>query len=258
LPTPKRAAASDEAASTRDKLLDVAEQLFIQHGFDAVSLRQITDAAKANIAAVNYHFGSKDGLIEAVIERQFRPLLNARAERLQLLEPQLVAGDRTQLPVLLESYLDPLLDQVFASPARGHAIYAIEHQLRVDDGPGWLRKVSPYLEYMRRLTAALTKVLQPMRSDLVAWKLQVMVGSLTHILTMPEFVAEASEGQCRIDDKAGLRDMLLTMFVDLFDAPLRRPSTAKRAGVGGAKPKAAPARAARPGGTTSPRRRSGR
>jgi AcrR family transcriptional regulator len=56
-------------ADTRTRILDAAEQLFVSHGLDATTLRMITAAAQANLAAVNYHFGSKEALIEAV----FRP-----------------------------------------------------------------------------------------------------------------------------------------------------------------------------------------
>ena len=58
------------AGNTKDRILDVAETLFADNGFAATSLRDITREAGVNIAAVNYHFGSKDGLLGAVLERR--------------------------------------------------------------------------------------------------------------------------------------------------------------------------------------------
>ena len=55
---------------TRTRILDAAEELFMQHGFEATSMRLLTAKAGVNLAAVNYHFGSKDALIEALFRRR--------------------------------------------------------------------------------------------------------------------------------------------------------------------------------------------
>jgi len=70
-------------APTRERLLDAAERLVGEHGFATTSLRAITEAAGANVAAVNYHFGSKDGLLRAVVARAMEAV---NAERLRLLK----------------------------------------------------------------------------------------------------------------------------------------------------------------------------
>ena len=62
---------------TKSRILDAAEELFISGGFDSLSMRQITSAAGVNLAAVNYHFGSKDALIQSVLARKLDPLLPA-------------------------------------------------------------------------------------------------------------------------------------------------------------------------------------
>src|ERR1043166_6329556 len=69
--------------ATRESLLDAAEALFTEHGIQAASLRAITQKAGANLAAVHYHFGSKEGLVKAVFSRRLKPL---NQERLRLLE----------------------------------------------------------------------------------------------------------------------------------------------------------------------------
>lgn len=60
--------------STKQRILEAAEDLFARHGFTGTSLRQVTSAAKVNLAAVNYHFGSKDHLIEEVLRRRLDEL----------------------------------------------------------------------------------------------------------------------------------------------------------------------------------------
>ena len=76
-------------ADTKTRILDAAEALFISGGFDALSMRQITAAAQVNLAAVNYHFGSKDALIQAVLSRQLDTLHEARIAMLNKLESTL-------------------------------------------------------------------------------------------------------------------------------------------------------------------------
>jgi AcrR family transcriptional regulator len=73
-------AATSEILNTKDRIMDEAEKLFAELGFKATSMRAITQAADVNLAAVNYHFGSKDKLIEEVIVRKLR-LINAERWR---------------------------------------------------------------------------------------------------------------------------------------------------------------------------------
>ena len=70
-------------------ILDAAEVLFIQGGFESMSMRQITGAAGVNLAAVNYHFGSKDALIQAVLSRRLDPLNDQRVQMLDAFEREL-------------------------------------------------------------------------------------------------------------------------------------------------------------------------
>src|SRR3989440_11861442 len=71
---------------TRIRILDAAEELFMQHGFEGTSMRLLTTKAGVNLAAVNYHFGSKDALIEAVFRRRLDPMNAARIAALDELE----------------------------------------------------------------------------------------------------------------------------------------------------------------------------
>src|SRR3954471_13629244 len=73
-------------AGTKSRILDAAEQLFMEHGFEATSLRQLTSAAGVNLAAVNYHFGSKEELFQAVLTRRLDPMNQERIELLEALE----------------------------------------------------------------------------------------------------------------------------------------------------------------------------
>ena len=91
---------------TKNDLLEAAEKLFAEHGFARSSLRAITREAGANLASVNYHFGSKEGLVRAVFARRLEPL---NQERLALLDRCLesAAGDPDLVAVLPRSSQSP-------------------------------------------------------------------------------------------------------------------------------------------------------
>ena len=72
--------------ATKRRILDAAETLFMEHGFEATSLRAITTAAEVNLAAANYHFGSKEELFQAVLTRRLDPMNEARLELLTRFE----------------------------------------------------------------------------------------------------------------------------------------------------------------------------
>lgn len=77
-----------KAAKTSEQILRAAEKLFSEKGFEATSLREITQRADVNLASVNYHFGSKKGLIQAVVERYQRVFMPALSAELKQLEAQ--------------------------------------------------------------------------------------------------------------------------------------------------------------------------
>jgi AcrR family transcriptional regulator len=98
--------ADDSTSATRDLLLDAAERLFARDGFDAASLRAITREAGTNLAAVHYHFGSKEGLARAVFARRVGPLND---ERLRLLEVLQARSTAPALEELIVAFVAPAL-----------------------------------------------------------------------------------------------------------------------------------------------------
>ena len=75
---------------TKNRILAAAEALFMEHGFEATSLRAITTAAGVNLAAVNYHFGSKEELFQSVLSRRLDPMNQERVDLLTRLEHEAV------------------------------------------------------------------------------------------------------------------------------------------------------------------------
>src|SRR3954452_23588526 len=90
--------------ATRDRLLDAAERLFAEHGYQATTMRGLTAEADANIASVNYHFGCKQSLLEAVVRGALAPVVAERRRRVQAL------GDDPEVEDIVDAIVGPLLD----------------------------------------------------------------------------------------------------------------------------------------------------
>src|SRR5262245_38883527 len=81
-------------AATRERIVAAAERLFAEHGVAGTSVRAITEQAQVNVAAVNYHFGTKENLVRAVIARRLSGLEAARAEALDVVEARAASENR--------------------------------------------------------------------------------------------------------------------------------------------------------------------
>ncbi|MEA3466118.1 MAG: TetR/AcrR family transcriptional regulator [Thermodesulfobacteriota bacterium] len=96
--------------ATQERILDTAEHLFAEHGIHATTLRTITGAAKVNLAAVNYHFGTKEQLIQAVLLRRLTPLNNERQRQLDTVLQTASAEKRTaHVDEMIRAFIEPTL-----------------------------------------------------------------------------------------------------------------------------------------------------
>ena len=102
---------AEEKHTTRARILVSAEALFAERGFEVVSLREITGAAGVNVAAVNYHFGSKEKLIDAVVTRHLVPVNEERLSQLDKLEKQF-SGAPIPVEEILKAFLSPVLQHI--------------------------------------------------------------------------------------------------------------------------------------------------
>ena len=105
---PRRRAASKRSLATSLSILDAAESLFAERGYDGASVRDIAAAAGAQIASVSFHHGSKEVLFERVVERRARELSRLRLEALEALQ---ASGDALTLNAVLSAFLRPYLDK---------------------------------------------------------------------------------------------------------------------------------------------------
>ena len=103
--------APESQPETRERLLAAAGRLFAEQGYAATSLRDITRVADANVAAVNYHFGSKEGLLLASLHATLDPI---NEERMRALDARLAELDGEPVPLeeLLRIMLGPVVRRI--------------------------------------------------------------------------------------------------------------------------------------------------
>jgi len=167
---------------TRRRILDVAEGLFAADGFAATSLRDITAAARVNLAAVNYHFGSKEALLAAVLERRVAPI---NAVRLQMLDEAEAKAGRH--PVDLEELLRALLAPPFRYPAEPNERRRfLQLTGRLSSMPHERVRVivhDQFEEVTRRFVPAFRKALPHLDEEEVGWRIFLVIGAMLHTMT---------------------------------------------------------------------------
>jgi len=186
----------EEGADTRQRLLGAAQQLFAEQGFDRVSVRDITDRAGANVAAVNYHFRSREGLVEEVIERYIKPINDERLERLDKLERRF-GGRAAPLEEILDAFVRPFVTQVRRSEMSEMLFYRLMGRIFGDLGGALPERVESDLRQMlQRFVKAMSKALQNLPVEELTWRIHFMVGAMIHTMahadTLRRLTNEAS------------------------------------------------------------------
>lgn len=163
---------------TKAIIMDVAEALFAKHGYEATSLRNITSAAKVNLAAVNYHFGGKETLLEAIYARRITPMNEERLNRLSVLEMQ-----REVVPVerIVHAFVDPALKLSRASD-QSHFI-ALLGRSYLEPTPVIQGKVRHMFdEVAERFKTAFARSLPEVPPTELYWRMHFMVGVLAYCM----------------------------------------------------------------------------
>lgn len=173
-------------SESKRRLLDAAELLFAERGFEAVSVRDITQLAKANVAAINYHFGTRDGLIALVVTRYLTPVNEERLARLDVLERK---GPGKAVPVeeIINAFVRPLvgLARKFELSERHYCmllgrIFALQ-------GSGLPKAMDDQMRQLgERFARALGKALPAVAPEELAWRMHFVVGAMIHMLMNQE------------------------------------------------------------------------
>lgn len=164
------------AQKTRDRLLDAAENLFAERGIDGASMRGITSRAGTNLAAVNYHFGSKDGLLRTLLEDRVNPI-NAR--RIELLTELETNGDLT-IEGVLRALITPAVDTENPTSDSFLQLMTRIHHSTDPVSVDVMEKV--FGQVAERYFTAFAKLLPNLSPQALCQRMQFVIGSMLHSL----------------------------------------------------------------------------
>jgi AcrR family transcriptional regulator len=169
-------------SATQAKILDTAEGLFMEHGFEATSLRQITAAAGVNLAAVNYHFGSKEELFQTVLTRRLDPMNQERMTLLARFEREVAPRHLSAEKVLTAMFIPAL--KLARDPERGGKDFLrLLGRAYADPAPFIRHFLSEqYAVMITRFKAAFARALPHLPKKELSWRLHFVMGALSYTL----------------------------------------------------------------------------
>ena len=179
---------------TRERIIDAAERLFADRGFDLVSLRDITSDAGANVASVNYHFGSKENLIAAVCERHVIPIMEGR---LQMLDEAEDRHGEKPIPVeeILQAFLRPLLSHL-AENEFNEALFCKFMGRMSGEQSCMPKSVEPlFFKMAGRYSKAIRASVPTLSEEEALWRIHFSFGVVTHGLMHGETLYQISGGR---------------------------------------------------------------
>src|ERR1700733_13768067 len=188
--------------NTKDRILDAAERLFARDGFEATSLRAITAEAQVNLAAVNYHFQSKDALVQAVIGRRMGPLN-------QIMDP----------------FLRPIVELV---GSHAHQFVPLIGRLYTEPGDFVARLYEQQFEHMRqRFFPVLERALPDLPRAELAWRIHFAIGAMAHTMAASKILELMSGGEADISDVRGTLARLKAFIIAGLTAPVSAPASSE-------------------------------
>ena len=162
--------------ATKEKILDTAERLIALQGFAATSLRQIISEAQVNLAAVHYHFGSKEELLDQLILRKVTRVNEQRESFLEQFERE--AGDR---PVAVEKILTAFFQPMIEAGCRNPQFVRLMGRLIAE---GMIPSLAEkhFQPTTTRFIAALRRALPELSEGELFWRVQFMFGAMAHTI----------------------------------------------------------------------------
>lgn len=186
---------------TRERILDAAERLFMENGYEATSMRSITGAAEVNLAAVNYHFGSKEALLREVFRRRLAWLNHERLQALDRLEQQ-AGGAPLKPSQILEAFFGTLLRMGEDESLGGMTFLRLLGRTLTEPAE-FIRTffAGEYAQVIDRYKLALFSALPDVPKAEIVWRLHFMLGAMSYAIAGTD-VLQVVTG-CEVGDLAG-------------------------------------------------------
>ena len=208
-----------QGPETRERILDAAELLFVEHGFDATSMRMITSRGGVNLAAVSYHFGGKDALIHEVFRRRLCELNRRRVAALEACERE-VAGAPLKPSRIVAAFFGTSLAMAEDVHGGGHNFMRLLGRTFTQPAE-FVRQflAEEYAECVQRFLAALYRALPEVPREEILWRFHFMIGAMSYAIADTDAL-QLFAGQFDDRDPARLMPRLMSFLLGGLRAPL--------------------------------------
>ena len=183
-------------SETKEKILDAAERLIGEQGYAATSLRHVIAEAGVNLAAVHYHFGSKEELLDAVVLRHATPVNEERLARLDCVEAEAGSG-----PMIVEKVLEAFLLPTTQVASRSPEFVRLMGRMLAE---GMMPQIVDrhFQPAARRFVSALRRALPELPEEELLWRVHFMIGAMAHTMhqkpIFPEISGDATDLEPRM------------------------------------------------------------
>jgi AcrR family transcriptional regulator len=217
---------------TRTSILDAAERLYADRGFADVTLRDIVAAAGVNLAAVNYHFGSKDELIAELFVT--RSLATNRERLNQLKAAEAAGGGRAEIDSILRALVGPTLRGCLGPDNERSAAARFMIRASIESVPPIRRIKNREIDHLRKFAAAMRRSLPGRNQVDLYWGLHFALAMAHQTIRDSERLTKLSEGSCDLDNVPAIIERIVAVSVMALtgretDSRAAEPVAARRA-----------------------------
>ena len=211
------------SVDTRERILDAAERLFMAHGYEGTSMRQITGEAGVNLAAVNYHFGSKESLMQEVFRRRLDWLNEERMRVLNAMEAE-AAGKPLKPSQIVDGFFGTLL-RMAGDERRGGMTFLRLLGRTLTEPSEFIRAflAHEYKEVMDRYKEALFRSLPEVPKAEIVWRFHFMLGATSYAIAGTDALRLLGDWEVEDSDAVDSMDRLLPRLMSFLLGGLRAP-----------------------------------
>ena len=201
----------------RDRILDVAENLFANGSFDSVSVRAVTGEAGVNLSAVNYYFGSKQGLFQAVFIRRTSQM---QQERLQLLYTAVEAANvekrNVSLEELFSAMLTPPIFWLYDEEQGLSRYIRFLARAYLEEASDMENVLSEEVDVFDRFVPHFQILKPELTEEDIYWKIHFVLGAMHHTINHLDRISLLSHKACKTGTREQTRDRLVSFSCEGF------------------------------------------
>jgi AcrR family transcriptional regulator len=208
---------------TRERILDAAERLFMAHGYEGTSMRQITGEAAVNLAAANYHFGSKESLMQEVFRRRLDWLNEERLRVLDEME-RVAAGKPLKPSQIVDGFFGTLL-RLADDDQRGGIVFLRLLGRTHTEPSEFIRTflADEYAGVMERYQQALFRALPGVPRAEIVWRFHFMLGATSYAIAGTDALRLVADWKIEEADMVDRNDRLVPRLMSFLLGGLRAP-----------------------------------